>query len=125
MPTGAVKPSAADYSQEPRVERHRYRGRTFTFTELPIGKYDELVAQATIKDDTTGVERTDDFALMKLLVLNVVDVSPREYAKLGTRVILTLNGIVRKMHYGEEPEELLKDEADDKADDEGDSKGNG
>jgi hypothetical protein len=121
-----VRLSAADYDDSPRVERHKFRGRTYTFTELSIADYDKLVQQATQKDEATGIERQDDIALMKLLVLKTVDITPREYANAGTRIILSLNRIVRDMHYGTEPEELIDDtEAAAKGvDDEGDSSGN-
>lgn len=123
MPSGTVTPSAADYSTKPLVERHKLRGRIYTLTELPIAEYDKLANQAITKDEITGRETSDDVALMKLLVLNVVDISPREYASAGTRVILRLNSLVRAMHFGEEPEELIEDEANaEKA--EGDAKGN-
>jgi hypothetical protein len=123
-----VRPSAADYDESSRVERHKFRGRTYTFTELSIADYDKLVAQATTKDEATGIERQDDIALMKLLVLKTVDITPREYANAGTRIILSLNRIVRDMHYGTEPEELIKDDDSDDAksdNNEGDSPGNG
>lgn len=98
--------SAADFSTEPRVEKHAFRGRTFTFTELTIAEYDELIRQATIKDELTGVEALDDRLLMKLMTMRVVDVTPREYQKLGARVVFSLNAVVRAMHYNEEPDEL-------------------
>jgi hypothetical protein len=102
----SVTPSAADFSTDPRVEKHSFRGRVYTFTELSIAEYDELTRQATIKDENTGTEAIDDRVLMKLMTMKVVDVSPREYAKLGARVVFSMNAVVRSMHFGEEPDEI-------------------
>lgn len=102
----SVTPSAADFSTKPYTEKHQYRGRLYTFTELPIGEYDELVRTATTKDEDTGIETLDDRLLMKLMTMKVVDVTPREYAQLGARVVFSLNAVVRNMHYNAEPDEL-------------------
>lgn len=120
-----VTPSAADFSIGPRVETHQFRGRVYTFTELTIGEYDELVKIATTKDEATGIEALDDRMLMKLMTMKVVDVTPREYAALGTRVVFSINAVVRNMHYNEEPDELKNPPKAPSTDDKAASPGNG
>jgi hypothetical protein len=116
----SVTPSAADFDINPRVEKHSFRGRVYTFTELTIAEYDDLVRTATTKDENTGVETLDDRLLMKLMTMKVVDVTPREYAKLGARVVFSLNAVVRAMHYNEEPDELKNAPPSEPGDDEKD-----
>jgi hypothetical protein len=117
----AVTPSAADFSIEPRVEKHRYRGQDFTFTELTVAELDRLTKLATANqtDEDTGTTREVlDTALQSRLIVQACCGIPVAAQKnLPGRISNQINRVVSAMHYAEEPDELT--------DVEGDSEGNG
>ena len=111
MPARTV--SAADLSDQPLSEIHRFRGRDFTIRELSITEYDKVVLKATDKDGTV-----DQQAFTRELVRASAGLSPEEYAGLGTRLARQLGLAVTTLHWAEEPDELTETA------DEGDSQGN-
>lgn len=115
-----AKPKLLDLpepSDEPAIVRARIRGRVYTFTEMEIGEYDKLVVKATRKevDPETGVEEDiiDNVLLMRLMIDKVVTPKPpQEILHVGTRMYRAFSRIVNELHYGDEPVEILKDDAD-------------
>ena len=114
MPKTTVTPSAADLSSESLTQRHKFRGREFTFRELTITEYDAVVQKATGSDGEVNQQ-----AFARELVRASIGMKPDEYATLGTRLARQLGVIATRMHWAEEPDELTEE-----SDDEGDSSGN-
>ena len=112
-----MNPRAASLTPDFLEEEVTVRGVTYRLRELSIGDYDELVKKATTKttDPLTGrdEESIDNALLLKLMVLRCsVDpkLTPESLSTLPMRVVLKLNQTVNRMHYGDEPETVKKDD---------------
>lgn len=107
--------------------KYGFRGEVYKVTELPIGEYDEIVKKATrkqtVEDPDTGAKQEIevlDQQLQSRLMLMACIVEPKgvKVTELGTRLVVALNRIVNRLHYGDEPDELRpvkKDGDDDEA----------
>ena len=109
---------------KPVVVRAKIRGRTYRFTELPIGEYDKCVKSATSKqpDGLGGEEEViDNTLLMRLLINKSAD--PKPSPEVGAREYRAFAKIVNDLHYGDEPIEILGDEEEEETE-EGSAEGN-
>jgi|ERR1051326_1722900 hypothetical protein len=92
---------------KPANVRATIRGTTYTITELPMERYNELLEKATTKtrNDITGEdeESVDNTLLMRLMILDAVKPKPDSLMKLGVRHYSALSRLVRDLHYGDEP----------------------
>ncbi len=119
---------AAALSPDFLEEEVTIRGTTFHLRELSIGDYDDLVKKATTKQTNALGEESetiDNSLLLKLMVLKCAydpKLTPESLANLPMRVVLKLNSTVNRMHYGDEPEEVKKPDAESE---EEPAKGNG
>ncbi len=85
------------------------RGTRFTFRELEIGEYDDLVKKAAHEEaDEDGVmqEVVDNALLMRLMILKCC-VEPKLNADslngYGTRIYRAFGRIVNELHFDSEP----------------------
>ncbi len=108
----------ASLMPQPLEEEVSVRGTTFKLRELSIGEYDDIVRKATTKQTNALGEETetiDNALLLKMMVLrSSVDpkLTPETLAALPMRVVVKLNSTVNRMHYGDEPEEVTKPDAE-------------
>lgn len=102
-------------------EIHEFRGVRYKVTELSIGEYDEIVKKATRTEKRTSpitgnpedVEMLDQQLQSRLMLKAcVVEPSRIDVTKLGTRLIVTLNSIVNRLHYGDEPDAIAPKKKD-------------
>lgn len=96
--------------------KRRYRGVTYVLRELPMDKYDATVRQATTEIDDNGVkvEKFDGVAHTKLLLAKCLvepKLSPEELYGRGTRLVRQLQRDLQTIHFDDEPEEEIEDDA--------------
>lgn len=101
-------PKAGDYDGEFITRTITLRGREYTFRELDVGKYDELVEMATSRNDTDE-EMIDNALLRKLMtVATCVDPKlPEGLTGLPMRLANKLSITAQEVNYGVEPEEQV------------------
>lgn len=103
-----------DPSEVPTSIKATIRGLTYTISELPMDKYNELLERATTKtrNDVTGEteEDIDNTLLMRLMVNAAVSPKPESLMKLGVRHYRALTRLVQDLHYGDEPVKIESDE---------------
>lgn len=113
-------------SDEPAVIKAIIRGQKYTFSEITMERYDELMKKATSKvhNEVTGEtdEVIDQTLLMRLMILECVRPRPEGVMRKGVRLYRAFARIVNDLHYGEEPVEI--DDDDDDVLDDGESQGN-
>lgn len=94
--------SAAVLDKDPSVVKKTFRGVEYTFTEITIAEYDEIVERVTSENPDTGAKIVDSTLQLKEMVRAMV--SPRPGRNLPPRVIFAINKVVNDMTYAEEPE---------------------
>lgn len=108
--------------------RYSFRGEEYKITELPIGEYDEIVKKATrkqtVEDPDTGAKQEVELLdqnLQSRLMLEACIVEPKgaKVKELGTRLVVALNRVVNRLHYGDEPDALRPVKKDGDDDEEG------
>ena len=108
--------------------RYNFRDMDFKITELPIGEYDDIVKKATrkqtVEDPDTGAKQEVeilDQQLQSRLMLTACIVEPKgvKVNELGTRLVVALNRVVNRLHYGDEPDALRPTKKDGDDDEEG------
>lgn len=108
-----AKPVALSDMSNDLVEiRRRYRGVTYVLRELPMDQYDKTVRAATAEVD--GVEKFDGVAHTKILLSKCLvepKLSPDELYSKGTRLVRQLQRDLQEIHFDDEPEEDLEDDA--------------
>lgn len=130
MSAARVKDSSASLDPAAFEQVHTIRGVTYTFRELEIGEWDDLVLKATSTKKVNGVEveETDNTLLLKLMVMSSCT-SPRltvpGLAKLRMPVALRINRIVNDMHYELTPDDPKKDKDGEETQEGDDEAGNG
>ncbi len=99
-------PKAGDYNDEFITRKISLRGREYTFRELDVSKYDELVQLATSKN-AEEEEMIDNNLLRKLMtVATCVDPKlPDGMAGLPMRLENKLSITAQEVNYGSEPED--------------------
>jgi hypothetical protein len=116
--TSKVQPLIPDFLEDEVT----VRGVTYRFRELSISDYDDLVARATTpQPNQFGVveDMVNNTLLLKLMVIKcstTPKLTAEVLASMPMRAALTLNRLVNRMHYGDEPEPEKKDEADEEED---------
>ena len=105
-------PRAGEYADDFIEESVTLRGRTYTFRELDVSVYDDLVEQSTTKNDLNE-EMTDNTLLSKLVTVKSC-ISPRlpdGLQGMPLRLSQKLRQVAGRVNFGDEPEEK-EDEAD-------------
>jgi hypothetical protein len=94
-------------SEVPATIRATIRGVTYTVSELPMDRYDELLEKSTKKtrNEITGEaeEEIDQTLLLRLMVMDSVRPKIDSVSKLGVRHYRAITRLVNELHYGDEP----------------------
>lgn len=100
------KVAPADLSDQPITDRFIMRGRRFVLTEVDAGTYSELMDDFTTVNDATGSELLDEDGFIRALTVKSLTepkVTATELARMGQRLVRTLEGRVRTLHLAAEP----------------------
>ena len=118
------------YSKDFASEEVTLRGRYFRLEEVSIGDFDKIEKQSVDKiteDDGTVTERFNANRRSRLLLAkSIVEARPplTDIDSLGTRLVVALNTIVNRLHFGDPDKGALETEKELAKQQEG-SKGNG
>ena len=117
-------PRAGDYNKEFAERTVRLRGIDYTFRELDVTAYDDLVRLATSTNEA-GDEMIDNGLLRKLVTVKtcVSPQLPEGLSRMPMRLAQKLQLIAQEINYGPEPEE--EDEGPDVREGEPEDEGEG
>jgi hypothetical protein len=113
---------------EPAVIRAEIRGTIYTFTEMEIGEYNDLLKKATKEEDDPDnegekIEVVDNTILTQLMIKRSVSPVPNDQLmRTGTRMYRAFAKLVSELHYGDEPVKIINDEDEDEAESEKEDK---